>query len=388
MSSRTIGRRAAVLAAAALCALPARAKVIFTGYGDFRSTPQGVFRVDGPPSVLSGLGIAPERLEQRGNTVSAVGLFATTTLSDEARFQMDITYRDVGVNVRTIQAQYAYVDWTPDEAELQAGKITLPFGYYNQNRFYPFQRPSITGPLFISAIVGLPQADIGADAQKTLPFGAWTLKADVYSVNGYGPAPGSTDTFRSATLPGALTIAQNIGSTNPNHKLAFGGRLDLSHAALPDSSAGVSYYRGEWNPAGNRVFQMGGAHLHASWKGWTFLAEYLRLDVKGDQGMIQNFGGTDWRTDGFFAEVDARKVPLFGKTIAPWVRFEDYFSGRDGGEGPREAVWDAAGGASVQLIDAVAVKAQFDELYYALPFAAGTVRLTGYLVSLGLVATF
>lgn len=382
-------RRTAALAAAVLALAPtARAKVVFTGYGDFAATPQAWYRIDGPPSVLGQFGLGSEKIESRGSQINALGLFATTSLSDQARLQMDVTYRDIGQNAKTIRIQYAYLDWAPDYGDFQAGKITLPFGWYNQNRFYPFQRPSIDGPVFVSGILGLPQSDVGGDANKTVALGKWSLRGDLYAVNGYGPVPGSTSTFRSATLPGALTIAGNIGSRNANHKIAVGARAELAHAELKDSSAGVSYYRGEWDPGGQRLFQMAGAHLRASAGGWELLAEYLFLSVKGDDGMRVNFGSPDWRTDGFFAELDDRNPVAWGRKVTPWVRFEDYASRAYGGGPASERLWDLAGGASVQLAEAVALKLEASDLYYALPYAAGPLKLRGYALQAGLTVTF
>lgn len=382
-------RRAACAVLGALACAPAAAKVVFTGYADFATTPQGSFKIDGPPSVLSGFGVGPEKIETRGSGINALGLFASTSLSDDAHLQMDVTYRNIGATAKTISIQYAYLEYSAYDGQARVGKITLPFGWYNQNRFYPFQRPSISAPLFQSAILGLPIADIGAAAGRPFELGPLTATADVYAVNGYGPVPGSTTTFRSATLPGGLTIANNLGSADANHKVAAGARLDFAHKDFKDSNAGVSYYRGEWDPAGRKLFQMAGAHLRASAAGFEFIGEYLALSVKGDQGLEANLGSPDWRTDGFFAELDYHRLSVRDKTVTPWIRFEDYFSRAQGGGGGREAVWEAAGGTSVQLIDGVLAKFEAADLYYRLPFQGkGDLTLMGYVLQLGLTVTF
>lgn len=372
----------------ALAFAPAQAKVLFTGYADFQATAQSAFKIDGSPAVLGLFGLGQSRLESRGAAIDSIGLFAATSLSDDTRLLMDVTYRDIGLNAKTIRLQYAYLEHSAFGGQVLAGKITLPFGYYNQNRFYPFQRPSISGPVFQAGILGLPMSDIGAAAGRAFQLGGATLKADVYAVNGFGPVPGSTTSFRSATLPGGLTIANNIASRDANHRVALGGRLDLGHAALGDSSLGVSYYRDQWNPSGQGLFQMGGAHLHANVAGIELLSEYLLLTATGDQGMLANFGVRNWRTDGFFAEADYKKLSVLKKPVTPWVRFEDYFT--HAGAGGRENLWELAGGVSVQALDGVAVKAEVSDLYYRLPFqsAGGDLILKGYSLLLGLAVTF
>src|SRR6266550_491933 len=75
----------------------AQAKVAFSGYADFQAVPQGAFKIDGPPSVLSSFGLGPERIESRGAAIDSIGLFATTSLDDNTRMMLDVTYRDVGV---------------------------------------------------------------------------------------------------------------------------------------------------------------------------------------------------------------------------------------------------------------------------------------------------
>lgn len=383
-------KAAAAVALAVLTGGPARAKVVFTGYGDFRMTPQGVFRIDGAPQVLNTFGLGPETLETRSNSISAIGLFATTSINENTRLQMDVTYKNVGATVKTLTIQYGYLEYSAYGGQAQFGKITLPFGYYNQNRFYPFQRPSISAPVFQSAILGLPIADIGGDVSRPFELGDAVVRVDLYSVNGYGPLPGSTTTFRSAGVPsGALTIANNISGSNANHTLAVGGRLDLSHKSLSDSSAGISYYRGSWDPSGSNLFQMAGAHLHARAAGFEFLGELLHLDVKGDQGMQPNFGSRNWRTDGFFAELDYRGLSIKSKPLTPWVRYEDYASRSTSGGGGHEIIRETAAGASVQLVEQVAAKVEFADLYYRLPYVAyDRLLIAGYSVQLGLAVTF
>lgn len=382
-------RLAAILSLAVLTGPPARAKVVFTGYGDFQATAHSRFKIDGPASVLSSFNLGPGHLESRGAAIDALGLFATTSLSDDTRVLIDVTYRDIGATARTIRIQYAYLEHSAYGAQFRLGKITLPFNWFNQNRFYGFQRASITGPVFQSGILGLPMSDIGATAQKTIELGELALTADLYAVNGYGAVPGSTASFRNAGVPGGLTIANNIGSRDGNHRIALGGRLDVAPRALAETSAGVSYYRGEWGTGDARLLQMAGAHVRASWAGFEFLSEYLYMRARADEGMLANFGSKNWRTDGFFVKTDYTKLTVFQKPLTVWARFEDYFThGEDPGRG-REALWGAAGGAAVRVKDGILVKAEASRLHYKLPYQGlGDLKFSGYSLLLGMTVTF
>ncbi|MDE2237696.1 MAG: hypothetical protein KGK30_07390, partial [Elusimicrobia bacterium] len=148
-----------------------QAKVVFTGYGDMQAAAQGRFMIGGPPSVLNSFGIGPGDVEARGAKINSLGLFATSDISDNARVLIDLTFKDIGATTKTTVIQYGYLEYDDFGGEAQVGKITLPFNYYNQNRFYPFQRPSINPPLFQSAILGLPISDIGATVNKTFDLG-------------------------------------------------------------------------------------------------------------------------------------------------------------------------------------------------------------------------
>ncbi|HXT01657.1 MAG TPA: hypothetical protein VN915_13370 [Elusimicrobiota bacterium] len=381
---------AAAVILGALCASPAAAKVVFTGYGDFQTTPEGDFRLDGPPSVLNRFGVGPANITTRSSTINALGLFATTSLNDQTRLMMDVTYKNIGATVNTLTVQYAFVEFSDFGATGRFGKITLPFGWYNQNRFYPFQHASITAPTFTSVVLGLPIADIGATVGRPFELGDVTLTADVYGVNGFASTPGSTTTFRdTGFLSSNLSIANNIGSGDNNHDVAFGARLDASHAALPNSSVGVSYYHDRWDPSGHSLFQMGNAYLHATAGGFDLLAEYLLLNAKNDPGALSNFGSPNWRTDGFFTELNYTKLEVAKHQVTPWVRYEDYLNHAVEGSGGKERLTDFAGGVAVALIDGVTAKFQGSDLYYRLPFQGqGDLKIQGYSFALAVTVTF
>jgi len=382
---------AAAVVLAALCASTAAAKVVFTGYGDFIVTPQGEFRIDGPSPVLSRFGTVPQNITTRSSTINSLGLFATTSINDQTRLQMDVTYKNIGATVKTLTIQYGFIEYSDWGATGRLGKITLPFGWYNQNRFYPFQHASITAPTFTSAIIGLPIADIGATVGRPFDVGGGvTLTADVYGVNGFATSPNSTTTFRdTGFLSSSLSIANNIGSSDNNHDVAFGARLDLAQADFPNSSVGASYYHDRWDPSGNNLFQMGNAYLHATFGGFDSLTEYLLLNAKNDPGALSNFGSPNWRTDGFFTELNYMKLVVAKHQVTPWVRYEDYLNHAVEGGGGKERLTEFAGGVAVALTDGVTAKFQGSDLYYRLPFQGqGDVKIQGYNFALAVTVTF
>ncbi|MDE2293094.1 MAG: hypothetical protein KGL53_13520, partial [Elusimicrobia bacterium] len=268
MSSWARRAACAVVLALGCWPRPAAAKVVFTGYGSFLFDADANIRVYAPASLL---GAVPQGTQRaRGFSADAVGLFAATSLGPDTDFLMDLSYRSIGSSVKETLIQYAFLDQRlPWDVDLKAGKVTLPFGYYNTRRFYPFQRVSLTAPLFQSAILGLPIADVGAVASRRFPLGPVDLDVRLFGVNGYGSTPSSSTTFRSASLPGGLSISNNLSGSNNNRDIAVGGQLALSRG--PGAEWGASYYRGAWDKSGERLFQMVGTHVHWTPGGWDFL---------------------------------------------------------------------------------------------------------------------
>lgn len=379
-----------VAAAALLCAAgSAAAKVAFTGYGDFRLTPESVYTLDIPASFPLPAGTPVGRLEARGAAFDAVGMFATSSLSDDMDFLLDLTYRDIGYTAKTLRIQYAFLEYRPAPATtLRAGKVTLPFGYLNQNLFYPFQHPAVTSPVFASNFLGLPIADLGVTVRQNVTTGPVTTRLIGYVVNGYGPVPGSRTSFRNLALPGGLTMAGNLGSGNANKKPAGGGRLAVFPTSEPASEAGVSLYAGHWDAAGKRMLVMANAHARAVVGRVTVLGEYLHLDVEDDQGFKATMGGADWHTDGFFSTLEVGGPVLFGKgPVTPWVRYEQYRSRATGGTG-RERLTGAAGGAGWQMQEHVSLKLEASWLDYRVPAGTGDLSIRGMSYVAGLSVTY
>jgi len=133
-------RFALAVAAVAFLAPAAGAKIAFTGYGNLVMPADSYIQVRAPASVLGG---TPEgNLISKGFRLDAVGLFATTRVNDDVDFLVDLTFRNIGNTVGQTRIQYAYLDaalpWW--EMRVQAGRVNLPFNYYNSRRPGRFDR--------------------------------------------------------------------------------------------------------------------------------------------------------------------------------------------------------------------------------------------------------
>ncbi len=382
-------RTLCALALAGGLAAVAEAKVVFTGYADFRITPQSNLRLLLPPSIAATAGLANARYETRTATLDSVGLFAANSLSEHTEFLVDVTWRNIGYNAQTTRLQYAYLlHMLGSGTEVRAGKITLPFGHVNQHRFYSFQQASVTPPVFLSGILGLPISDLGVSIRHVLALGPVTARATGFAVNGYGPVPGSRTTFRSVTLPGGLTIANNLGAGDANKKPAGGGRLVLSSPELGENEVGGSYYAGHWDAAGRRLLQMANAHALVSMGPVDLLAEYLYMQVEDDAGFGAILSSRNWRTDGALATLRWNGLEVLGRRLTPWARGEEYRSrGPKGGN--HERLRGYAAGVALDVDEGVTVKLEANQLKYGLPFTGGgRLELDGISYVLGLSVSF
>jgi hypothetical protein len=365
---------------------PAPAKVSFTGYGNLLMTADSQFQVRGPAAVL---GSTPEgSLVSKGFRTDAVGLFATTSVSDDAQFLVDLTFRNLGAAGAQTRVQYAYLDaglpWW--DLRAQVGRVNLPFNYYNSRRFYPFQRVELSVPLFINGILGLPIADSGAALSRRFELdGESGVDVRVYAVNGYGSIAGSTSSLRNPSLPGGLGMSGNLGVSNNNKDVAVGGQLAVNSAA---GELGASYYRGAWDRDNRRMLQMAGAHALWTPGELDFLVEYLHLHATGDEGMGQSLGATSWQTHGAFLTVSHPLFRIGERAVKGWGHLENYHTARVGGGPGRETLRAYAGGAIYPVNDNLTLKAEGTYLFYAIPTNAQSIILDGRLLQAAVVITF
>ncbi len=384
--------RGMLLAAiAALVPAAAHAKVVFTGYGDLRYNAGLDAKIRGSAATLAAFGTPETDLVSRSFSASALGLFATTEVQEDLKFLMDVTFRSIGASVGTLAIQYAYLDWAPlKDTAVRGGKITLPFGYYNEFKFYPFQRVGITPPIFQTGFLGLPIADWGVSAAQRLPMSWATLEASAYTVNGYGHVGTSKTSLRSASLPGGLVLSNNFRASDNNHKPAVGGRLRLLDLGGADSEFGASYYAGNWDSSGLEPMYLAGAHARAKLAGFELLVEALHLAVRGDKGFAPAIGGENWTTDGGFADLAYEGLKIKEKPIVPHVQAEIYRTRPNNGGSDREVVRSWTAGAMLLVREQLRLKAEYLHLSYELPDAArsGNLRLDADGVSLAAVITF
>jgi hypothetical protein len=374
----------------------AAAKVIFTGYADFRMTPQSDFRATASPSALASIGRPDADLKDETRTfnMDSIGVFATTSFNDNTDFLMDVTYKRLTSTTADTSLQYAYLHHHADWGEVKAGRVPLPIGLYNENRFYPFQRHAITPPLFQTAVLGLPIVDQGVTAVKEVPAGPVTFRGEAFIVNGYGASSVSTATFRPGIgVSGALTIVSNLQSVNNNSEFAYGGKLGV---LLADRrvQAGVSGYDGPWSADGKNDFSMMNVFLSIDAGPVGVLTEWLRTDTDGDAGVVNSLGVMDWKSEGAFLEAsvslfksEEREVALFGGTEETVLR------GKGAGASGRERFLYHKAGVSWRMNPSILLKTEANLLDYRLPTQAGggavdDIHLTTRSVQFGLTLTF
>lgn len=381
-----------IAAALAVLLLPSisGAKIFFTGYGNFQMSAQQSSKIYGDPAALATFKLTDSSVKTRGFTMDSLGFFATTNIKEEMNFLLDLTYRKIGNTTGETRIQYAYLEDIPwEDFRYRLGKITLPFGYYNQNRFYAFQREELSSPVFQSAILGLPIADVGASIQKRYQTRAARIDVDLYGVNGYGGTPSDPKKFRSATLPGALVLSGNLASSNGNGNIAFGGRLRFAEIAGRQLESGVSYYGGAWDSGGSKYFQMMNVHFHSKVARLDFLAEYLHMDVLGDAGFAASVGDEHWMTDGYFMTMSYPLWQIRDMPLTPFLTSEGYVSRGKHSGGGQERLQSYHAGLCLKPLEAVRVKMEYGFLKYGLPLVGmGDLKLDIHNVLLSLSLAF
>lgn len=385
-------RRRILLAALLSCLPPgAEAKVLFTGYGDLRYSTGLRAKISGEPATLKAFSLQEGGLVSRSFSADTIGLFASTEVQEDLQFLMDLSFKSIGNNVGLLKLQYAYLHWTPREhSTLDGGRVTIPFGYLNENRFYAFQRYTISPPVFPAGILGLPISDWGVTGRQRFPLSHAAVEASAYMVNGYGNQGTNKTGLRVSTLPGGLALSSNLAAADNNHKPSVGGRLSLKDIGGAQVETGASYFWGYWDKSGLEPMGMAGLHAHANAGGWDVLAEYLHLAVRGDQGFAASIGGENWTTTGGFVTVSYDKLKVKGKTVAPFAQSEFYRTRPNNGGTDREVMRSASGGVAVRGNEHLLFKAEVLHLIYVLPDAkrSGSLRIDIDQALLAAVVTF
>lgn len=380
-------RRARALAAFGLLlsATRSEARVVFTGYADFAATTQSELRIRGPASVLRSV---PEgRFISRGFSARTLGLFATTQIGADSLFTMDLSQGAIGASVGETLVRYAYLETRPaDGWSARFGKITLPVGFFNSRRFYPFHRAEVTPPVFQSAILGLPIADVGVLAAREFDLGAAALSVEAYAVNGYQNNAQSTSTLRSPTLVGGLTLRSNLRSANNNKEPSGGLSAVVSRPGVGD--VGATIYGGAWDPQGKNAIVLGDVFVHWTPGGLDLLVEYLELHARGDEGLVPNLGSTAWTTRGGFLTLDHPLLRMGTREVRGFARIESYWTQGTAGAGD-EALRGAGAGLNAWFSRNCLAKAEIQWLEYRMPFIGNKdLYLDGFLAALSLTVTF
>lgn len=381
---------------------PAAALVTFTGYADLEYDPWAQVTLN------SNIPAFNETLLARSFSGAGIGLFADTDITDDLKFRMDVIYNDVGYQVGQLQLPYAYLDYTPlPDTEFKGGRVVLPFGYYNENYFYPFQRYAINPPIFESAIFGLPFSDWGAVAQHSWKLPPFTAEATAYTVNGIGSLPtsdcagltgsslaacnsGNFLRFASPSSLGSITLVQNSGATASNDSPAWGGRLRLIGIGGTPLETGFSYYYHQWNAEGTEPLQLADAHVHYQTDKFDFLWEGLDMNVRGDQGFLEDIGSPNYETLGFLAMSSYQVGSIGNIPVILWGQGEDYRTQGLGAGDSQEKLSSLSGGVDFQVADHVRLKTQYIHFFYRLPLLDQTanVRLTEDVTTAAVVITF
>ncbi len=340
----------------------AEAKVVFTGYADMR------FALD-TRNTLSG-GPFPNPLEKRDFTLPAVGIFAATNLEKNCSFYADITYSKLGYTAGETRLQYAYLQYDLSPSmDIKVGRIRLPLGLYNDLYFYPFQRLTIQPPLFQGEILGLPIADLGVSFRKEFAAKAFHTEFTLFGVNGYGTSPGDTTKtkFREISATG-IRISNNLGSTNNNHDIARGGRLEFNKLGGRDIRLGISHYSGTWDPDSKKDLMILNYYAQATIARFGFIVERLHLKVDGDAGMRASFGVSDWKADGTYAELNYLLHRFEGeKPLHAFLQWDSTTAKGVGGGTTKEKLAYSGIGLAYKPLSGMTMKAALTHLEYDLP---------------------
>jgi hypothetical protein len=381
--------RAVLLAAIAVS--PAQARIVFSGYAETALNLRSATGLSGPSAAQSVFKAATGRdRDQHSVSFPSAGIFADTRVSEQTSFALDVTFRNFGTVTAQTFLQYAYLQYTTLEEEwvFRAGKITVPFGLYNGRRFYPHTRPEVFAPLTQSFVLGLPIADLGASASRSLDLSRIRLELTAYIVNGYGPSPLSSATFRSP-IAGGLSLAPNLRSTDNNDSPAFGGRLRVYEPAGHPVEFGGSFYRGDWDADGRHAFEMRNLFLTAKAGGAQLWLEAQDLRADGDPGMAAAVGSTDWVTRAFFAIVSYEGAASVSEVpLTPYLQYEKGLSEAQENPAARETLETIGAGVSGRVAENLLLKFGARQARYKLPTPAGSLRVVLEDVRLSACFTF
>lgn len=220
---------------------------------------------------------------------------------------------EAGKNGTHFSSNYAYVQfdiptfvdcWDEEQhgsLNVSVGRILVPFLSYNENKLnfkQTLMSPPFTAQNF-APVVPLPADFFGLDWSDTGVSGNYTKYVESIdsffslkfaTIEGLSSDSNVLDAnFRTLTSGPTVRIRDGLRQ-NEQDQLRDGNRnkatvLQASFALsdLP-INAGFSWYRGSWNPAGDKDLNMYGLHFNWLAHNWTLKAEYGWGDVEQDAG--------------------------------------------------------------------------------------------------------
>jgi hypothetical protein len=215
------------------------------------------------------------------------------------------TELEAGDNGNQYSANYAYVEIQPlDNLSFRVGKILVPFLSYNENK-PNFKQNLMSQPFTafnVAPVIGVPILFHGFGWSESGVMGHWNnfvgdigivdLKLAV--INGLGSDSNVLDDNTvqlnaGMMMPhirprdGLLQNEETNGLRDNNDDKATVLKLTFKPMDFP-VDFGFSWYRGAWDPSGDRDLSMYGGHLNYLEENWTLKGEYVLAEVEQTAG--------------------------------------------------------------------------------------------------------
>ena len=200
------------------------------------------------------------------------------------------------------------------EVNLEAGRINVPFGDYYL-RHDPASDALLSKPLpfemghmlryqptqFNLGVLPMPYVDSGASLFGDVWIGnELQIWYGAYAANGF-----RSQTARDFTFTDQVSTA---GFEDNNDRLSWGGRLALARGSY---TAGGSYMRGAYDPAGAFDYDIWGVDGSARIAGFQLRAEYLERDTEvSDAAAVRTL-----TKKGFYGQIES---PAWRRLSAAW----------------------------------------------------------------------
>ena len=316
--------RASCILAPLLCLAPAFAQdeqLRISGYGNAHYMDH-----NGTPRIVGQRDLDDAFLQLR-----EFSLFLDYTVSDRLTISTEI---EAGSSGNVFTANYAYFEYqATDQLRLRAGKILVPFLWYNENK--PNYRQTLMSQPFTASLLapvnGTPMITHGFGWSDTGAMLAWTTDAgdrgilDVKGsvINGLGSDTQILDDNTITLDDGGMMptirprdgLLQNRYSNelrDNNSNLATTLKVTYVDSELP-IEIGVSWYRGAWDPEGNQDLGIYGVHLNYTEDDWMLRSEWVTAHVQQQAGLnpggpASNISTGDYNMQAWYAELSY--VPL------------------------------------------------------------------------------